>query len=518
MRKTLFLLSTMILASGGIKNAMPVVTSTNEQGRVNEMAKTILNNDPISGNKLSLLAENGQNDEIFLTENDVNSKFNILSVDFKSNQIGVRIYEREGWQIKRVVMAYRNYEGGVTEAEADASLATLGEKDDEKWKGMWDYDAKGVPSLYHYMVPREDGKVVKIGENLTDVLYYAVEYGTKTSNNGTEWENEWWSRGKINYRNCVHSSVFDPETMICVNEGDGTYGVRTSDYDMIEMPVETVISWNEEWNAVQLQRYREMQERLGGLKNDLYNLLDVLDGVDKVLAGLEVTLPKSEGMDNLEMIKVGNTKLQELSKELREYFTNLDGGSAGEAEIKRLEREKEELLTKNNTLTTEKKMLEDEMEQIKRENSELKVKIEELEKGDSEGSTNIGGSIGSGCAEAGDSTGSVNDGEENKGVTNTVTVTERVRELVPVAETKVVTIEKEAEKKTNITEMENNETSVHGQGNATELEVPNLGSVEDAEGIERGARMNWLWILIAGTGIIGMTILSVQRMRQNKRK
>lgn len=490
MKKVPIVLSAVVLASSSVGMTLPTALNLERQGEIRE---TILTNDPLSGTNLGIVARDGQLGDISLKENDVSSNFQLLSVDYKQNQMGIQIFEREDWRIKRVVVAYRNYEGGITEVESDANLTKLGVANDSEWKVVWDYgDTRGIVDLYQYVAPEEDGISVKIEENLTDILYYAVEYGHRAAD-GEGWQDEWWMRGKINYRNCAHSSVFDKETMICMWEGDGSYGVRTANYDIVEMPAETVISWDEEWNKVQRQRYMAAQERLMGLKDDLYNMLRILDGVDETLSGLEVTLPKSENMSNLEGLKAGNAQLQLLSKELREKYLGL-GNTANQAELEKLRQEKVELLNEKTVLIEEKA-------RIAQENAELKAQIEELERGNEGLGENVTDT----------ETTEVISGVDSGVAVEATEMTEMTRELVATTETRIVTVERETETGVDMSEKVKDDARGSGDQEA-ETVVPNLGD------LERETKMSWQWVVIVGLGVLAMMGLGVQRLWQNKRK
>ncbi len=182
MKKTPILLSAALLASGNL-NVMAEVTARSLASQ-EKYRSGILSEDPLSGSNLGIVSKDSNRDELFLDENMQDPTFNLLSVDYKQNQIGLQLHEKTGWLIKRVVLAYRNYEGGITEAEADVNIATLGINDDNTWKTLWDYDANGRAELYRYLVPGTRLNPILLTENLTNVIYYAVEYGKKVDVDG----------------------------------------------------------------------------------------------------------------------------------------------------------------------------------------------------------------------------------------------------------------------------------------------------------------------------------------------
>lgn len=482
MKKTPILLSTMIIASGGIGVTLPAMIA-NADSR--EYSNNVLSNDPLTGESLSMLSESAGRDRTSLTENAPDSIFRFLSVDYKQNQMGVRIMERDDWLIRRIVIAYWDYENGVTEVEADANLATLGVDDGVSWKTLWDYDAKGMPGIYQYATPKDNGVKVYLKDNLTDMVYYAVEYGHRAEENG-EWRDTWWERGKINYRNCVHSSVFDAETMVCMRESDGSYSVKLRDGTEVETPVEEIVSWNEEWNVVQDQRYRDAMNQLADLHYNLYNVVKILDGVDRTLARLDVTLPKAEGMKDRDVIMAENARLQDLSRTIREYYMGLNNATLQE-ELERLRQEKTDWLL-------EKAVIEEERGKVEQENADLRQEIAALK-------------------QVGD--GDKGENEDEIGSKIEAKSEEKVEELVATTEARIITVEREKETVENMAVGKNGlgteETDEATQGSA--VEVPNLGDLEEE------TEMNWWWVLITGVGVLATLALGVGRMfKMNKRK
>lgn len=491
MKKVPILLSTMILTPMAATLVTPMVNAKSNEHLI-APGGSLFVKDPLSGETLAIAEQ--QADQLDLNENAWNPFFNFLSVDYKQNQMGIQINDRDDWSVKRVVIAYRNYEEGITEVEADAQLRDLGVKNEGTWRTLWDYDAKGVHGLYMYVVPRDkNGQIIKLSENLTDILYYAVEYGHKTDTNGeTEWQDEWWFRGKISYRNCAHAEVFNPNTMICVQEGDGSYSIRKSDYSSIDEPSGKIMTWDEEWNEIQRQRYLAAEKSLIGLRDNLYNVLSILGNTDKVIAGLDKTLPKSENMDDGEFLLMGNEYLKELSKEIREYYASLSA-SVDQSEMDQLKEEREKLLQKieqlkeenstlsarnteldesNSLLIGENKTLNEENERLRQENMELK-----------------------GSSNGGDNQGSATEVKETKEQGQEVV---KIQELVPIIETETVSNQGD----TNITQNKSDETvnsagalEVEGED---EVAVPSLGEIDDKNQSELGI---W-WVLLSILGLI----------------
>lgn len=472
MKKTPILLSTAALTINSLGAVVPVVAANTER---TVSINNLLSDDPISGSSVSLLSAGTSRDVIFLNPEDQNPFFHLLSIDYKNNQMGIQVYEQDDWVIKRIIVAYRDYESGVTEDEADQQLSKLGVEDGAIWKTVWDYDANGVSDLYRYVTPKEDNKPVSLAENLTDIVYYAIEYGHKT---GAEWQDNWWTRGKINYRDCTHSSIFDPETMICTEGDKGSYKVRMADYTEVEMPTEEIIAWDEEWNAILHKRYEDTRDELIGLRKYLYNVVKILDDTDFALDNLSITLPKTEGMEDYDEIMPEVTRLQELSRALREYYASL-GSSGDTAELENLKQERDEL-------KLEKEALESVKGQLDQENAELRQQIALLESAD------------------------------DRGLVESEVRQEKVEELTATTETKFVVIEREnnddmGSKGSNSKDMAEN-VDIDGDMNdvADTMEVPNLGDLEE------GVKLNLWWILAAGVGLIAGIGLSLGCFKGSK--
>lgn len=488
MKKTPILLSTMIMASGGLGITLPnVAASGNLEGSDSANA---LHTDPLTGENLLTLYANAGGDKTSVEENAIDTTFQFLSVDYKTNRIGIQINENEDWLIRRIVVAYWDYENGVTEVEADTNLETLGTENATIWKTLWDYDAKGLSSIYQYVVPKVNGTKIYLKDNLTDIVYYGVEYGHKTEDG--EWQDTWWERGKINYRNCVHSAVFDSETMFCLRRNDGTFGVRMHDMTEVETPVEEVISWNEEWNEVQMQRYNEAASQLADLRYNLYNVLKILDGADQSLARLEVTLPKTEGMANRDEMVAGNARLQTLSQTIREYYLGMNSDAARE-ELELLKQEKTEWLLEKSTLEEDKSRIEQENVDLRQEIARLKqVADESKDDEDEEGSQ-----------------GTIVVDEKTEQVEELTTATEKVEELAAKTETKIVTIEREREEPEEDAVIDEAGVEAENADEAAreeEVVVPNLGA------LEKEAEMSWWWVVMTGMGILAVLSWGLSRV------
>ncbi len=276
--------------------------------------------------------------------------------------------------------------------------------------------------------------------------------------------------------------------MICTRESDGSYQVRKADYTKVDMPVEQIESWDEEWNAVLQERQQKVGEQLSELRDNLYNVLKILDGADEVLDGLKITIPKAENMGNHEHMKLEVERLQKLSQVIREYYLGLNN-SSGQEELEYLKQENEGLSLKLEEIRGEK-------ERVEQENVLLKQQLDMVNKDDTAGDIpdNISNATGNEAP-------TVAEGEKKVGV---------VQELVAVAETF-----SSAEADSGVDNHQNDD-SWNGQESTEEVRadvtVPQLGDLKKES---EPSRIKW-WIVMAGAGIAAMTFLGCKF--RNKRK
>lgn len=176
-----------------------------------------------------------------------------------------------GYAVKEMYVATFNYTK-VTMAEADEIAKTLGEEASTSWKSSGVYRNYDSISATGFAT---DGMFTKgLMSNYPDVLYYAVKFVDKTSAGGEDI----WVRGKLDYRACVHSKMFNAETgTVCyAKEKDGMYDFGLSG------------GWGDEGNE------------------DILSWDDELTGLAR--AELETTIQK---LENLELLKEQGQKISE---------------------------------------------------------------------------------------------------------------------------------------------------------------------------------------------------------------
>lgn len=315
-------------------------------------------------------------DQLVLTKNIINPYIQIDSIGYKSGRVSgtVMAPAEEGWYIKTIAIAYMNFDQGVTEAEADEALPDFTGLKDEKWMvlnlneyhSLANMKTKGIDLNY-------TNGMRNILLNKSDLLYYAVEFGK--ANAEQSWGETWWYRGKLDYRACVHSAVFDEDTMSCkrVEDGDSVRYIPqvNATKELVYPPEnEKVLDWETEWQDVIAANYEAVQDEIEVMTNYFNNGLMILDEDEKVLDGVAKSLKKITSLrQNLVWLAQSVALRKARIAELREFFTK-SGGDA--AEIERLTQE-------NGQIKAENTKLEQKNAELEAKNEELAVKLTEIQ-------------------------------------------------------------------------------------------------------------------------------------------
>lgn len=346
-----------------------------------------------------LAAARKATDELSLKTDATDAYLKINLIKYKDGMANgsVSVPEEGDWYIKRVVVAYMNFSQGISEEEADANLGSLNEVNNRDWKTVSlyeNYPWSGRKTQDITLNQAQTGRDTLA--NKSDIFYYAVEFGSVESG---EWAETWWSRGKIDYRSCVHSTVFDEETMNCVRveeDGEVKYLPQMKKGGvMVAVPEnEQVLTWREEWRDVIMWEYEAVQNETELMWRYLNGGLAVLDRNDLALDGIMRSVEHYDKADSkLLWINQGAEFHKERIAEMRKFFEKSDGADTSKLEILEkenetlkqtnttLESEKAELRAKNETLTQGKEDLEKEILRLRAENEALKMAKDDLEQG-----------------------------------------------------------------------------------------------------------------------------------------
>lgn len=383
------LLSTLTLAASGGGVVLPMATQV------------------VADQGVAMVADTSYND-ILLGTNEFLDYVQISAINFDREVVDFAIRDpRSNWYVKRVMVVHRDYEGGISEAEADAKLVELGVGDDTSWAvTMLDRQVAGPGLLgMAYSAGMSKNSLVN---NLTDQFYFALEFSEyETDESGKKvWGTETqWVRGKIDYRSCIHSSLFETvTTMQCaiVQDGDRykTVPQRIADATILTLPVgERVLSWEDEWRAAQIERVQQATKQLQDVWNMLQSVTKLVDDATKIADRADMAI--EEVGDNSgkqlarQLVALRNVILwvidmcaslqeQPLLEEnqlLTEQITQLVTEKVQlEQEKVTLVEERESLVGENKILEQLKTEVEAEKVSLMQENEDLRQKVAMLEK------------------------------------------------------------------------------------------------------------------------------------------
>lgn len=270
--------------------------------------------------------------------------------DFDSNLLRVETggtANSTGIRAQKLIIAYRDFENGVTEAEADVAALTLGEGANPNLLTLVEATQ---PAQGNTLKPLK-GK--KLTDNLTDIIYFAVQFGHENADKSLE--DAYWVRGKLNYRNCIHSTVFELENMLCARSTDaGTtqFLPAAQDGSWVALPSDDkVITWETEWKEEVERRLAAMNEWLQHIKTELPDVDATLYLMEKNLQQLQLSTSKLENMAEVdqEMLNVKRT-LQEVQAML--------GWMLGEYQQEIMDELRNDLSTARNELIVMQKQIE----------------------------------------------------------------------------------------------------------------------------------------------------------------
>lgn len=318
--KKLAMMMVALGVMGGVGGAaLPVVAMSGDVGGL--------------GESVAGVEESGERWEegLLLEANTISPDLRFPNLYPMHNYMSVELVPSETRALRRLVVAYYDYEQGVTEAEADAGLATLGE-DAAEWAVVI-YDEE-------YRFGMEDHPLLNFGgfevwiegeftENKRDLLYYAAEFGEPElqEDGTTEWQNTVWLRGKYDYRSCIHGPDFKPVLPNYIGiptcfarDGEGGKHIVTATRD--GEVAEGILTWEEEWRQIQLERLQEMVVEMGTWGTEWQE--EAVRAMLERLKKLEVTLTASTGVEDLLVVE------RALTEQLEGWLAEIEGEVEGE--------------------------------------------------------------------------------------------------------------------------------------------------------------------------------------------
>ena len=320
MKKLAMMMAALGVMGGVGGAALPVMATSGDVGGLGESVAGIEG----SGERW----EEG----LLLEANTISPDLRIPNLYPMHNYMEIELVPSETRALKRLVVAYYDYERGVTEAEADAGLATLGE-DAAGWAVVF-YDEEYRFGEFDHPLLNLSGFEVWIEgeftENKRDLLYYAAEFGEPElqEDGSTAWENTVWLRGKYDYRSCIHGPDFKPvlpnyigiPTCSARDVEDGKYIVTATRGGEV---AEGILTWEEEWRQIQLERLQEIVVEMGTWGTEWQE--EAVRAMLERLKKLEVTLAVSTGVEDLLVVE------RALTEQLEGWLAGIVGEVEGEA-------------------------------------------------------------------------------------------------------------------------------------------------------------------------------------------
>ena len=320
MKKLAMMMAALGVMGGVGGAALPVMATSGDVGGLGESVAGIEG----SGERW----EEG----LLLEANTISPDLRIPNLYPMHNYMEIELVPSETRALKRLVVAYYDYERGVTEAEADAGLATLGE-DAAEWAVVF-YDEEYRFGEFDHPLLNLSGFEVWIKgeftENKRDLLYYAAEFGEPElqKDGSTAWQNTVWLRGKYDYRSCIHGPDFKPvlpnyigiPTCSARDVEDGKYIVTATRGGEV---AEGILTWEEAWRQIQLERLQEIVAEMGTWGTEWQE--EAVRAMLERLKKLEVTLTASTGVEDLLVVE------RALTEQLEGWLAGIVGEVEGEA-------------------------------------------------------------------------------------------------------------------------------------------------------------------------------------------
>lgn len=129
---------------------------------------------------------------------------NFIELNFGLGQLKweFQYEDDQGRTFSKYIMTSLDFWRGVTEAQADAALAELGNSDSETWTSWRStYTARDGRYAKGMKLSAPIAWSDPLNSNQSDLIYYAIEYRNRNDPTVAPV----WYRGKIDYRACAHS-------------------------------------------------------------------------------------------------------------------------------------------------------------------------------------------------------------------------------------------------------------------------------------------------------------------------
>lgn len=297
--------------------------------------------------------------------------FRIEELDFINQRLTYNVGHAMSteWTLpQKILIVARDYEGGITEKEADEASKTLGVGDDAWYQTLVTSKKVGATN---YMLANG------IADNLSDIIYFAIQYGHKT-NQGLE--DVYWVRGKVDYRKCIHSDFFDAKTMTCtvrVNNNTQTAelaGIAADGY--ITFPEdEKVLTWEEEWKEAVKEHIADLNTLLMHIKAQLPITGVTLDQAGTSIKNLQKSIAE---MTDTQPLDKGLTQLQTLLQQTQAVYDWMIGAEQ-QKNMDSLQAQLDAALAEIERLKQESTTGADEIAQAQRELAEMTQKWREAQ-------------------------------------------------------------------------------------------------------------------------------------------
>lgn len=375
MKKIPILLSTLTLTTSAV---LVMGTMTALANDITEEGTIQLNSETFEVPQIS--------EDVIHSESNIYDNRVEIYVNPLKNEMTFLFDELSDDWVRKMIVVQHNYEDGILEEEADERMKTLGVDDYSDWATKlddWDNNLTGRypfrPNSMDLLLDRYLSNV--LGKEHPNFFYYAVQFWHhSTGENGEDiWDDSYWIRGKIDLRSCVRSSVLSSSALKCVadtkNNGQPYKFVLSRNNTLVEMPVENIITWDEEWQGILLRRHKQLTDNVKNLHKDVLTGANLTESYGIEIEKLRVLISKyDQNGDQLYELRQAENQL----KEVKAFYEKMTESGSEVDEIKLLQSQNAELKTKNETLETNLVKADQEKQALMAELDENKQELETL--------------------------------------------------------------------------------------------------------------------------------------------